>query len=201
MREEIKEMIEAQKIRMVVFPTIFGILWGLIEMFVGSYLHMIEFPFTGAVLAGVGAIILCLERSYTPYFRACIYTGIVAVIFKFLSIGVIKVSPAIGIMIETLIAEAILTALGPNPASYFITCCACSLEGVPHFFISSWVRYGLGIFDAYRKILEKLGEIFHMGENPLLMFILIWVGLHLVIGIISGILVILIAGLHRKKEI
>lgn len=193
-------MIEAQKIRMVVFTTIFGILWGLIEMFVGSYLHMIEFPFAGAILAGVGAIILCLERSYTPYFRASIYTGMVAVIFKFLSIGAIKVSPAIAIMIETLIAEALLTALGANPASYFTTCSVCSLEGIPHFFISSWVRYGIGIFDAYRKILEKIGAVFHLGEDPLLMFIIIWVGIHLAVGIISGILVILIVGFHRDRD-
>jgi len=191
---------EARRIRMVVFPTIFGILWGLIEMFVGSYLHMIEFPFAGAVLAGVGAIILCLERSYTPYFRACIYTGVVAVIFKFFSIGAIKISPAIAILIETLIAEIILTALGTNPLAYFITCLACSLEGIPHFFISSWVRYGMGIFDAYRKILEKIGAVFHLGEDPLLMFILIWVGLHLLSGILSGILVILITGLHEKRD-
>lgn len=191
-------MIEPQKIRMVVFPTIFGILWGLIEMSVGSYLHMLEFPFVGAVLAGVGAIILCLERSYTPYFRASIYTGLVAVIFKFLSIGVIKISPAIAIMIESLVAEAILTALGANPVAYFITCSISSLEGIPHFFISSWVRYGMGIFDVYRKILEKIGAIIHLGEDPLLMFIITWVGIHLAIGIISGTLVILIVGLHRE---
>lgn len=193
-------MIAAQKIRMVVFPTIFGILWGLMEMFVGSYLHMIELPFAGAILAGVGAILLCLERSYTPHFRACIYTGMIAVIFKFISIGTIKVSPAIAIMIETLIAEAILTAFGPNPGAFFVTCSVCSLEGIPHFFISKWIRYGLGIFDAYREILEKIGTKFHLGENPLLMFIIIWVGIHLAVGIISGILVILITGLHRKRD-
>lgn len=192
-------MIEVQKIRMVVFPTIFGILWGLIEMFVGSYLHMIEFPFAGALLAGVGAILLCLERSYTPHFRASIYTGLIAVVFKFISIGAIKISPAIAILIETLIAEAVLTTLGANPVGYFLTCCLCSLEGIPHFFISSWIRYGMGIFDAYRKILEKIGSVFHLGDDPVVLFLIIWCGLHLVAGILSGTLVILITGLKQRR--
>ncbi|MEJ2744471.1 MAG: hypothetical protein P8123_02115, partial [bacterium] len=172
-------MQQADKIRMIVFPTIFGVLWGFLETLLGSYLHAFGVPFKGAMMAGIGAIIMCVERLYTPFPGATISTAAVAVAMKFLSVGTVKLSPAIAISVEGIMAEALLTWLGTGRHAIMTSCIACALEGIPHFLISHRLRYGEGIFKSYLEVVKKLQASLGLGEGALKYVLAIWVAGHL----------------------
>ena len=180
----------AGKIRLAVYTTVFGALWGLAEMFIGSWLHAVNFPFRGALLAGFGAIILCTERTYTPIRGATFYTGLVAILLKFLSIGSVKIAPAAGIFIETVIAEAILSALGTGKAGVWLTVMAACLEGIPHFFVTNWLMYGTGIFGAYLAVVKGMQAFFGLPGNSWKFIVLLWLAGHAALGTVYSVLAV-----------
>lgn len=172
----------ANKIRLAVYTTVFGALWGLAEMLLGSWLHAVQFPFRGATMAGIGALILCAERTYTPVKYATLYTGLVAVIMKFASIGAFKLPPAVGILIETLIVETVLSAFGTRKAAIWLAVMLACLEGLPHFFVTSWLMYGSQVFSAYLKVIEGAQRYFHLPDSSWKALAVLWIAGHLLIG-------------------
>ncbi len=192
-------MQQADRIRMIVFPTIFGVLWGFLETLLGNYLHAFDMPFKGAIMAGIGAIIMCVERLYTPFPGATISTAVVAVAMKFLSAGTVRLPPAIGISVEGLIAEGLLTSLGTGWYAFMASCIACALEGIPHFFVAHRLMYGEGIFNSYLEADKKLQASMGLGESPLKYILALWVAGHLVTGIACGLLAISVGNYVRKK--
>ena len=49
------------KKRVLVYTTVFGVLWGVLEMLLGTWLHMMRFPFTGALMAGIGGVVVSAQ--------------------------------------------------------------------------------------------------------------------------------------------
>ncbi len=192
-------MQQADKIRMVVFPTVFGVLWGLLETILGSYLHVFNMPFKGSTMAGIGAILMCVERLYTPFPGATISTAVVAIVMKFLSVGTVRIPPTIGISVEALLAEAVLSSLGTKRLSFVLACLACAMEGVPHFFVAHWIMYGQGIFDAYRKVMEQLQSFFGLGSDLWQWVVCLWVAGHLLIGLVSGVIAVSVGEYLRRE--
>lgn len=175
-------MQQSEKIRFVVYTTIFGTLWGVSEMLLGTFLHMVQFPFRGALMASIGAIILCLGRSYTPVRGATLCTGIVALALKMISAGGFKLGPAVGIMIETLVAELVLSVFGISKLSFTLACLLCALEGVAHFFITNWMMYGRGIFKAYMQVVTSLQKFFGFPDGFWKEIVVFWVVCHFIFG-------------------
>jgi len=186
------------KTRVLVFTTVFGALWGVLEMFLGSWFHMVQFPLAGAVMAAQGAVILCVERAYTPVFGASLWTGLVALALKSVSIGAVKLGPVAGILIEAVLAEAALTALGPRRTGFFVTGLACCLEGVPHFFVTNWIFYGKGIFSAYLGLVKALESFFGLGAGLWKEILAVWVAAHILLGLASGFAAVGVAKYLRK---
>jgi len=176
----------SQKIRLLVFTTVFGALWGLSEMLIGGYLHLVRFPLRSPLLAGAGAIILCAERYYTPVKGASLYTGIIALLMKFLSIGVIKLGPAAAIGIQAIIAETVFSIMGINALTTWLVPVLFCLETIPHVFAANWLLFGKGIFDTYLIIAKEFQSLFKLPENTWKIFIALWTAIHLVIGAIYG---------------
>jgi len=177
---------KTNKIRLFVFTTFFGVLWGLIEMFLGTYLHMVHLPFCGAVMASIGAIILCAERVYTPVRGATLYTGLTALIIKLLSIGAFKMGPVLGIFIETAVVELVFSVFGLSLITAGVACMLATLEVIPHFFIGNWLTYGSGIFDVYLQIVKQVQKIFGLHGDFWLQIISIWLGAHLIVGLAAA---------------
>jgi hypothetical protein len=160
---------------------------------------MFNTPFAGTTMAGIGAIIMCVERLYTPFPGATVSTAAVAVAMKILSVGTVRLPPAIGILVESAVAELLLTAMGTGRLAFLAGCVACTLEGIPHFFIAHWIMYGQGIFDAYRRVLEKLQTSFGLPGCLWKQVLALWVAGHLAIGVACGLLAISVGSYVRKK--
>src|SRR5512139_3930216 len=93
--------------RELVTLAVFGALWGLVEISLGSVFHAINLPLTGMLLSVIGAMVLCIGRLFVPHRGSTIFIGVIAMFLKLFSIGNILIGPMVGILAEALIAELI----------------------------------------------------------------------------------------------
>lgn len=192
-------MRQSEKIRFLVYTTVFGALWGLAEMLIGSYLHMIQFPFSGALMAAAGAVILSAERIYTPRAWATLSTGGVALIMKLLAIGGFKLGPAAGILIESAMLEILFSLAGCGAAPIFAAGVLSSLESIPHFFVTNWIIYGRGIFSVYMEAVKQMQNFFGFPPNLWKIILALWLAGHLAAGIGAGILSVIVTNKIRGR--
>ncbi|NLH38932.1 MAG: hypothetical protein GX445_02590 [Elusimicrobia bacterium] len=183
-----KEKNEISALKATVFPVVFGVMWGLFEMVFGSYLHMINFPLRGAVMAGFGAIFMCISRSYANRIGVTLLSSAVAIAVKLFSYGGFKLGPVIGIFIEGFLMELTFSALKFNMLSVFIASFLCVLEGVPHFFITTWIMYGGSIFDVYINALNNISKLFGFKSSFYIWILALWILCHIVIWIFSALI-------------
>jgi len=193
-------MQKADKIRLLVFPTAFGTLWGLIELLAGGWLHVMHVPLSGAYLGAIGAIILCAERAFTPVRGATLYTGLTAILIKSLAIGGVqaRLNTVIALALETAMAEIVLSVLGVGVISFFITPLLCAMENAAHFFVNNWIKYGGDVFGMYAEIFHKMQPLFGLKPDSWKMFVAVWLAAHLVIGVAAGFVSVRVGKYLRK---
>jgi hypothetical protein len=99
---------ERARRRFWAYAAAFGAAWGALEITVGSFLHSLQMPFTGVLLASVGAAILVAQRQVLPVRGLTLATGLVAAACKSLSPGGVILGPMVGISTEALLVELAL---------------------------------------------------------------------------------------------
>ncbi|MEF3279680.1 MAG: hypothetical protein K6357_01765 [Elusimicrobiota bacterium] len=191
---------DIDKVKFFVFSGVFGVLWGVFEMLIGSYLHILNLPLRGAFMSGFGCVFMCVLRSYVNYKGVNLYAAIVAISIKLLSYGGFKLGPIVGIFIEAVIIEVIFGVFNFNKFSIIFSSLLCVLEGVPHFFITTWIMYGGGIFEVYLNAMANISKIFGFSKEIYIYVFLIWLFAHFLIGFFSSFVSIKLIG-WLKNEI
>src|SRR5512137_769876 len=95
--------------RQLVTLAVFGALWGGVEISLGSVLKALNVPLSGAVLAAIGLMIALIARQFVPRRGTTLFVGVIAMLLKLFSIGSILVGPMIGILMEAVLAEIVLS--------------------------------------------------------------------------------------------
>ena len=83
--------------RQLVTMAVFGTLWGLMEISVGSVLNATKMPLSGLILSTTGLLIAMMGRLFVPARGSTLFTGVIAMILKLFSIGSIIIGPMLGI--------------------------------------------------------------------------------------------------------
>jgi hypothetical protein len=175
-----------KNIKNIVYISLFASIWGVIEVFLGGYLQLFNLPFRGALMAGFACILLNISKIFVDLRGSVIYISLITAFLKLISFGSFKLGPIAGILIEGFIVEFIYIIFGSNNLSVFLASLFACLEGIPHFFITSWIIYGGSIFEAYLKTIEKVALIFKIKKDLYLWILFIWILGHVFIGLISG---------------
>ena len=176
-------------IRDLVYIGVFGALWGAAEMTLGSLLHVLNVPFSGAVLAGIGITIALVGRLFVPRTGSVLFIGLVTALLKMLSLGGIVLNPMIGIVAESLLAEVVLSLWGrPRRASFVVAGGLAVFWPFVHPFFTQGILAGQGILTVYGWTLEKGANLLGLDPSALLLILGGLVGIHLLIGIIAGLL-------------
>jgi len=99
-------------LRQLSYAVVFGALWGAVEMTAGGFFHIMRIPFSGILLAAIGAMILACQRSLCPVRGITLTTGFLVAGIKSFSVGGIYLSPLLAVLMEALLAEGIFCLLG-----------------------------------------------------------------------------------------
>lgn len=176
-------------VRDLVYIGVFGALWGAAEMGLGSLLHVLNVPFAGAFMGGIGITIALIGRLFVPRRGSVLLIGLVTALLKMLSLGGIVLNPMIGIVAESLLAEVVLSVMGrPRRVSFVVAGGLAGLWPFVHPFFTQGMLAGNGILTVYGWVLEKGAKLLGLDPSAVVLVVVGLIGVHLVIGIIAGLL-------------
>lgn len=173
--------------RDLVTLTVFGTLWGAVEISLGALLHGLKVPLSGPLLAAMGLSIAIAGRLFVPRRGSTLYIGLVATILKLFSLGSVVVGPMIGIMAEALVAEVVLSVLGrPSRPSFVLAGALGVLWTLVQPFVTGLLLFGRELADIWSGILEQGSQLLTLDTSAVLAIVLALVALYLVIGGLAG---------------
>lgn len=176
-------------VRDLVYIGVFGALWGAVETTVGAVLHTLNIPFSGAVLTAFGISIALMGRLFVPRRGSVLFIGLVTAFLKMFSVGGIVLSPMLGIIVESLLAEAALTVLGrPRRLSFCVAGALATLWTLVHPFLTQGILAGAGIVTIYVRTLENGARVLGLNASAILLVLAALVALHLALGAAGGLL-------------
>ncbi len=179
--------------RDLVYIAVFGALWGVLEITVGSYLHLIFPPLAtpligvGTIMAAVGMVVALIGRLFVPRAGSVLMIGVVVAILKALSMGGVKLSAMIGIIIECLLAElGLFLGRKPGRGGFMLAGCLAVLWTFFHKFFASYVFLGRGIYDVYLGVLKKGAQSLGIETGYALVIVAAFLLVRIVAGGLAG---------------
>ena len=173
--------------RELVTMAVFGSLWGVVEIGLGSLFHVLDIPMSGTLMAAIGLSIALTGRIFLPRKGSTFFTGVIASILKLFSIGSVVIAPMIGILSEALIAELVLTLFRrPTRPAVLAAGGMGVLYTLLHPFITNPILYGRGIFVIWLDLLDRGARLFGLDSGVWLPIVLGLAGVHLILGILAG---------------
>ncbi|MDH7486947.1 MAG: ECF transporter S component [Anaerolineae bacterium] len=172
---------------------IFGAIWGALEITLGSYLHVIFPPLTtplvgtGTIMTGIGMIIALMGYLFVPKTGAVLMIGVVTAILKALSIGGVKLSPMLAIIIECLLAEAgLVLARKPSRWGFVLAGALAVLWTFFHKFFGSYVFLGRAITEVYLGMLKQGSQALGIDVSLALVIIAAFLLIRIAVGAVAG---------------
>jgi hypothetical protein len=105
---------ERVRLRQLSYAVVFGTLWGTVEMTAGGLFHALHVPFSGTLLAAIGAAILACQRVLCPVRGITLTTGCLAAGIKVFSMGGVYLNPLLAVLAEALLAEGAFCLFGTS---------------------------------------------------------------------------------------
>jgi ABC-type thiamin/hydroxymethylpyrimidine transport system permease subunit len=176
-------------VRDLVYIGVFGALWGVAETSLGSLLHVLNVPFTGAFMGGIGITIALIGRLFVPRRGSLLFIGLVTACVKMLSLGGIVLNPMIGIVAEAVLAELALTALGrPRRLSFVVAAVLATFWSFIHPFFTQGLLAGQGMLTVYGWTIERGARLLGLDASAVFVVLALVVGIHVAIGTVAGLL-------------
>ncbi len=172
--------------REIAVIAVFGALWGLMEVTVGVALKGLRIPMSGAFLTALAVIIFLTGRYFVRRRGSILMMGTVAALLKIFSIGTVIAGPFIAILLEAVLAEAVVSLLGVNRFSYLLTPVILLLYTIIHPFIAQGLLFGDDIYRVYLLTFEKMAQVLHIGMDHLLWVAVLYMAVHVILGGITG---------------
>jgi len=88
--------------------TVFGAMWGALELTLGAVMHMMRIPFAGVWFASAATVLLVAGLTLFPQRGFCIKAGLICMLLKLMSAGGSVIWVMIAIVTEASILELML---------------------------------------------------------------------------------------------
>jgi hypothetical protein len=186
--------------RQLVILAVFGALWGLVEISLGSVLHAIRMPMSGVVLSAIGLTIALIGRFFVPKAGSTLFIGLIAMILKLFSIGSVVVGPMIGILAAAIIAEVVLTAAQrPSRPAFLLAGGLAVLWTLIQPFFAGLLLFGRDAMSIWLGLLEEGARLFGLGTEAAVVIVVLLVVVRLLIGAAAGWLAWRVGGLLQTR--
>jgi len=171
---------------------LFGALWAVIEMTLGSYLHVIFPPqantfLSGVVLGGIGVAVALTGRHFVPNRGSVFLIGVVTALLKLLSPGGVRLGPSVAIVVEGALMEAALwLARQPHRWAFIVGGALAVGWNLPHKFVMMRLLYGQGVAAVYTKVVQDGSQMLRLDPSAALWILAILWLIYLIVGAIGG---------------
>jgi hypothetical protein len=166
---------------------VFGALWGLVEVSLGSALKTLNLPLSGVVLACIGLIVALTGRVFVPRRGSTLFIGVIAMLLKLFSLGGVIFGPMFGILTEALIAESVLSLAGSPRRAAFTLASALGVAWVLlQPFVTGPLLFGRTLFTVWLDLLDRGNQLLGLAPSAALWIVVGLLAIHLVIGGVCG---------------
>jgi hypothetical protein len=166
---------------------VFGTLWGLSEISLGSVLKSLNVPFSGAVLSAIGLTIALVGRLFVPKKGSTMFIGVIAMLLKLFSLGGVIVGPMVGIFTEALVAEIILSLFGkPRPLSFLLAGALGVTWNLVQPFVTGPLLFGRSLFVVWLDLLDTGTRLLGIKENAVVWIVVALLVIYFFIGCLAG---------------
>jgi hypothetical protein len=173
--------------RELVTITVFGTLWGIVEISLGTVLKSLNVPLSGVVLSAIGLTVAMIGRVFVPRKGSTLFIGVVAMLLKLFSLGGVVLGPMIGIFAEALVAEITLTLFKrPGRLPFVVTGALGVFWVLIHPFITNPLLFGRTAFVVWLDLLDKGSRLIGLDTSAVVWILLFMIAVHLVIGALAG---------------
>jgi len=166
---------------------VFGALWGVSEITLGSVLKSLNVPFSGAVLGAIGLTIALVGRAFVPRKGSTLFVGVIAMLLKLFSLGGVLIGPMVGIFSEALVAEIVLSLTGkPRRASFLLAGALGVAWTLAQPFVTGPLLFGRSLFVVWLDLLDTGSRFLGLHQNAAIVIVAALLAIYLVIGGIAG---------------
>jgi hypothetical protein len=166
---------------------VFGALWGLVEISLGSVLKTLNVPLSGMVLSAIGLTIALTGRMFVPKRGATLFVGVIAMLLKLFSLGGVIVGPMIGIFSEALIAEIVLSvAARPSRVAFALAGALGVAWTLLQPFVTGPLLFRRALFTAWLDLLDRGSKMLGLASNLAVVIALVLLVIYLVVGGLAG---------------
>lgn len=166
---------------------VFGALWGLVEISLGSALKTLNIPLSGTVLAAIGLMVALTARAFVPRRGSTLFVGAIAMLLKLFSLGGAVLGPMVGILVEALVAEIVLTLGGQLRRPSLILAGALGVTWVlVQPFVTGPLLFGRTIFIVWLDFLDRSSRMLGLQPAAAVWIVLVLLIIHLTIGGVAG---------------
>jgi hypothetical protein len=166
---------------------VFGTLWGISEISLGSVLKSLNVPFSGAVLAAIGLTIALVGRVFVPKKGSTLFIGVIAMLLKLFSLGGVIIGPMVGIFSEALVAEIVLSLMGqPRRLSFLAAGAAGVVWCLLQPFVTGPLLFGRTLFVIWLDLLDTGTRYLGLSTNAAFGIIVALLAIYLCIGGVAG---------------
>lgn len=158
--------------RQLSYTVVFGTLWGTVEMTAGGLLHALHVPFSGILLASVGAAILACQRALLPVRGITLSTGCLAAGIKVFSMGGVYLNPLVAVLAEACLAEAVFCLFGTGFLAAGLAGFLMGLWSFAQGLLTLVLLYGMHWIEASVSVLSR--EARSWTVSPLGLLFLAW---------------------------
>lgn len=166
---------------------VFGTLWGISEITLGSVLKSLNVPFSGAVLAAIGLTIALVGRVFVPQKGSTLFIGVIAMLLKLFSLGGVIIGPMVGIFSEALVAEIVLSLSGNPRRSVFLLAGALGVVwSLLQPFVTGPLLFGRSLFVVWLDLLDTGSRLLGLSGSAVLWIVAAMLAIYAFIGCVAG---------------
>lgn len=182
-----------------IITALFGALWGIIEISLGTILHASKIPFRGTALTIIAVVLITTSRSFINYKGSMILISTVAATLKLIMLPGFNITPFIAILMQGIIAEIVFTFFSYQLISSLLAGSSIMLYTLIHSLVMQGIFFGLGIYNVYIEIMNSIGKAINYEGQMSLILIPVIVFIYILTGVGAGWFGYLTA--NRTKEI
>lgn len=103
---------------------------------------MMQVPFTGSIMVALNLVIYIAVRILVPRTGSIATVGLITSLIRFVTTPGFSITPGFAILMESLVAEVILSVMGVNRISAIVSGAALQLFVIVFRLLSTFILYG-----------------------------------------------------------
>lgn len=168
---------------------------GVIEIGLGTLLHIVKAPFTGTILLLFNLTLYFLVRKLIPRAGVIVMTGFITSLLKLMYAGGDKLMPAIAIFAEAAIVESVFMMIKPGRTACLFSGAAANAFTIVYPLLSYMIFGGAGSLSVIERLVSGIRLCLHCNASCVISLLLL---IHILTGLAIGIAAWGIASLSHE---